>query len=235
MKPRMLDTPSGRKCREKRVSRVESAYRELKRRITENVYPPNHHILIGELAVELGMSVTPIRESLIALEKDGLIELIARRGMRVLPLTIRDMEEIYDTLTCLETHGAGLVAARRLSEDELLPLAETLEEMEEALEIPDLDRWADADERFHRTMISLCGNSRIAKLANANWDQIRRARHLSLRLVPLPHRSNEEHRALLEAFRSGDVAVAQRVHHAQRIRASENIVGVLRRFHLFEI
>lgn len=218
-----------------RVSLVDTAYAELKRRITENLYPPNHQILIGDLAKELGMSRTPIRDALIALEKDGLIALIARRGMRVLPLTIKDMEEIYDALTCLEVRAAELVAARRLSKAELQPLAAALASMEDALKVPDLDLWANADEQFHRIMIGLCGNDYISRLGNATWDRIRRARYLSLRLVPLPVRSNKEHRALLDAFYAGDPERARQTHYDQRIRSSEKIVEVLNRFHLAEI
>ena len=231
----MRDHATDSKRNGSRVSLVDTAYAEIKRRITQNFYPPNHQVLIGDLAAELGMSRTPVRDALIALEKDGLIELTARQGMRILPLTIQDMEDLYDALTCLEVRAAELVAARGFPVEGLQPLADALSRMEQALKVQDLDHWADADEDFHRTMIAMCGNQQIARLANATWDRIRRARYLSLRLVPLPVRSNQEHRKLLDAFLRGEPETARDVHYAQRIRSSEKIVEVLKRFHLSEI
>lgn len=78
------------------LSRVEYAYRKIKNSITHNVYPANFQILEPELAKKLGISRTPVREALIRLEADKLIQLIPRRGMRVNPLSISDLREVLD-------------------------------------------------------------------------------------------------------------------------------------------
>ena len=70
-----------------RRSLVDQAYREIKQRLMGNLYPPNLQILEQDLAVQLGMSRTPVREALIRLEREGLVEIIPRRGMRVVPIS----------------------------------------------------------------------------------------------------------------------------------------------------
>ena len=65
------------------TSLVERAYAEIKRRIFSNEYPPGFQALEQEVASQLGMSRTPVREALIRLENERLVELVPRRGMRV--------------------------------------------------------------------------------------------------------------------------------------------------------
>jgi DNA-binding GntR family transcriptional regulator len=218
-----------------RLSLVESAYTELKRRIVDNVYPPNQRILEQELAEDLGMSRTPVREALIRLEKDGLIELIPRQGMRVLPLSIEDMKHIYEALTCLEPAAAEMFAKRKPDADELVPLKQAVRDMDQALADQDLDAWAEADERYHRYLLEHCGNPRIAAMALGVMDVVRRARLLSLRLLPPPMQSNKEHAALVVALQQGDYHTAREIHERQRRRASKAIIEALQRFHLNDI
>jgi DNA-binding GntR family transcriptional regulator len=72
-------------------SRVNDAYVQIKAEILSNRLPPGFQAPEPEVALRLGMSRTPVREALIRLEADGLVELIPRRGVRVLPLRAEDM------------------------------------------------------------------------------------------------------------------------------------------------
>ena len=65
---------AGKKPAPPRASLVERAYREIKSRIMGNIYPPNLQVLEQDLALQLGMSRTPVREALIRLEKEGLVD-----------------------------------------------------------------------------------------------------------------------------------------------------------------
>lgn len=216
-------------------SRVDWAYDVLKERILNNQYPPGFHALEQELAEELGVSRTPLRESLIRLQNEGLIELIPRRGMRVVPISAADMREIYEVLTCLESTAAELLAERRPAEDDLLPMSEAVEDMEKALDKGDLEAWAEADERFHRLLLELCGNQRILSITSTMRDQGHRARMTSLRLRPLPTRSNEEHRQLLDAIRNGDPVRAREVHHQHRKHASQMLTSIFEKYNLVRL
>src|SRR5690606_38080296 len=144
-------------------SMADVALRELRRRILDNVWPPGYQALEQELALALGMSRTPIHEALICLQSEGLIEIIPRRGMLVLPVSAADMREIYAVLTALECAAVEMVALRRPDKQTLQPLSDATRDMAAALAEggAGLEAWAAADERFHKQLLVLCGNRQL--------------------------------------------------------------------------
>src|SRR5436190_6022784 len=108
---------------------TDRAYAELRGRILRNEMPIGRLFLEQELADQLRMSRTPVRETLIRLEQDGLVEVRPRHGMRVRPVSADDVREIYEILTCLEATAAGLLAARRPTPAELGPLRKANDDM----------------------------------------------------------------------------------------------------------
>src|SRR5512144_1097223 len=139
-------------------SLAESAYQKMRRRILDNVWSPGFRALEQTLALELGMSRTPVREALIRLAKEGLVEVIPRHGMTVLPVSADDMRNIYEMLTALEAMAAELAVRRGPSAMELTALETATRDMARALKANDLEAWAAADERFHQRLVALCGN-----------------------------------------------------------------------------
>ena len=210
----------------------EVAYEQIKRRILDNEYQTGHQALEHEVAEDLGMSRTPVREALIRLKHEGLVELIPRRGMRVVPVVAEDMKEIYEVLTSLESMAAELLARQQPDAKTLAPLRTATEDMEVALRDDDLDAWAAADERFHRALIDLCGNRRLASMANTVRDQGHRARMVTLRLRQKPIASADEHERVLNAIESGDWRTARDVHYAHRKRASDELTDILEKYRL---
>ncbi len=215
-----------------RGSRVEEAYSAIRRRILDNVYPPGHQALEGDLADELAISRTPVREALIRLANEGLVEVIPRHGMRVLPVSPTDMREIYVVLTALESAAAELLAQRRPNEAELQPLLEATRDMTRALAADDLDAWATADERFHQGLVELAGNRTLIDAVARLGDRVHRARMFSLRLRPKPVNSTHEHMAMLERIRAGDGGGAVEVNRAHRERASRELLAIFERYRL---
>lgn len=206
---------------------TDEAYRTIKARILQNRWPAGHLALEQELASDLGMSRTPIREALIRLEKEGLVEVRPRHGMRVLGVSARDMTEIYEILTALESMAAEFVARRGLDREQLGSLRAAVRDMDKALARDDLDAWAVADERFHKLLVDYCGNCRLKRLVDGCFDQAHRARMLTLRLRPKPTRSNDDHRATLDAIERRDPEAARETHRLHRRRAGEMLVGIL--------
>lgn len=215
-----------------RFSRVDHAYQEIKQRILNNVYYPGYQVLEKDLAEELGVSRTPVREALILLQHDGLVELIPRHGMRVVPIEADDMREIYEVLTALECLAAELLAKRRPDASELEPMRQAIVRMDQALEDDDLEAWARADENFHQHLLDLCGNRRLISMARTVMDQGHRARIVTLRLRPKPVDSNREHHALLDAIEKGDGDAARQRHQEHRRRASKVLIELLKKFRL---
>lgn len=213
-------------------SLVELAYERVKQRILDNQYYPGYQALENEVAEDLGMSRTPVREALIRLKHEGLVELIPRRGLRVVPVLADDMKEIYDVLTSLESMAAELLAKRKPDAATLEPMKEATRDMEVALKNDDLDAWATADEKFHRALIELCGNRRLANMANTVRDQGHRARMVTLRLREKPSASVDEHEQVLRAIENGDWETARDVHYQHRRRASEELTEILEKYRL---
>ncbi len=211
---------------------VDAAYGQIRRRILDNLWPPGHRALEQEVALALGMSRTPVREALVRLQSEGLVEVVPRHGMRVLPVSPNDMREIYEILTALECMAAELLARSRPSDAQLKPLVDATDAMERALAADDLDAWAAADERFHALLVELAGNRLLQAAVMNHWDRAHRARLFTLRLRPKPVSSTREHRQLVERLRAADAEGAARVNRSHRERASGELLALFERYPL---
>ncbi len=216
-------------------TQAEKAYAALKRMILDNELAAGRQLLETEAAILLGMSRTPVREAMVRLSQDGLVELRARHGMQVMPISAADMKEIYDVLTALESCAAQLAAARRPSGSQLRPLEKAIMDMDAALRRDDLTAWAAADERFHLALVELSANGRIRQLVNTYWDQSHRVRIVTLRLRPKPTGSNADHAALVESIRRGEPEEARRIHYEHRKRNAVMLVDLLTRLGLKQL
>jgi hypothetical protein len=130
------------------MSLVDAAYEQIRQRILDNVWPPGHRALEQEVALELGMSRTPVREALMRLQNEGLVEVIPRHGMRVLPVSPTDMREIYQILTALECMAPNCWR-RKPGEAELAPLVDATSAMDPRSRPTTWTPGPRADERFH--------------------------------------------------------------------------------------
>lgn len=211
----------------KSLSQTQRAVHELRDMIVNNQLPPGSNYLETELAEMLNMSRTPVREAVIVLESQGLVEVRPRRGVRVLPLSARDMEEIYEVLTELEAHAAEKAASGPVDPADRAAVEATLKDMDRALSRDDREAWAQADKRFHDLLVHLGGNNRLAAIVDSFNDQVHRARMLTVRLRPSPIKSNEDHRALFNAILAGDGAKARSLHIRHRTEAKNLIIGLL--------
>ena len=217
---------------EGRANLVSAAYARLKDDILANRLPPGFQSPEPEMAARLGMSRTPVREALLRLEADGLIELVPRRGARILPVSVEDMREIYEILTALEPEAAALLAARKPSSADLDDLEAANADMEEALAREDLDAWGEADRRFHRGLLELQDNRRLTAVVERLSDQAHRVRTLTLRLREKPVRSTREHRRILEHIRAGEADDTRRVFRDHRQRSGAELLAILESYRL---
>lgn len=173
------------------------------------------------------MSRTPVREALIRLENEKFVQIIPRHGMRVVPLSLNDLRDVYEVLTALELTAIERLARSGLDDGGMAALDQALDDMDAALRKRNIDGWVKADERFHRMLIERCGNARLASMAFMLWDQGHRARLTTVRLRPVLETSNREHRAVVEAIRRGNWREAVLKHAKHRARTSREIIGLL--------
>jgi DNA-binding GntR family transcriptional regulator len=216
-------------------SLVDEAYVQIHRRILDNAWPPGHRALEQEVALALGMSRTPVREALLRLQNEGLVEVIPRHGMRVLPVSPNDMREIYQILTALECMAAELLARRLPSGKELEPLVAATKAMDKALKAGDLEAWAAADESFHRQLVELAGNRQLQATVMNYWDRAHRARMVTLRLRPKPVNSTREHRALVDRIAAGDADGAAQLFRAHRQRAGRELLAIFEHYRFAQL
>jgi DNA-binding GntR family transcriptional regulator len=198
----------------------------LKAMILTGGLPPGSDHLETEIAAMLGVSRTPVREAAVMLQGRGLLEIRPRRGLRIVPLTVSDMVEIYQILTELEPLAARLVAEAR-PPGAVEALEACVDAMDAALEREDRAAWAEADDAFHRLLVERSGNRRLASIVGATTDQVHRARLVTLHMRPAPKGSNDDHRRLLVAIRDGCGDEARAIHRDHRERAQRMIVGLL--------
>lgn len=185
--------------------------------------PPGLMVLEEQLARTLGMSRTPLREALIRLAHEDLVEIIPRRGMRVKPVTLRDLREIDEVLACLEVQAAERLATRRLTDEECAALQAAIDGMDAALEAEDMDAWAEADFQFHSLLFELCGNTHLMRTAKLFLDKAHRARLATLPFRRTPVYSNSNHAAVVEAIKRGDAETARDIHLAHKRRWSREL------------
>ena len=210
------------------------AVEKLRALIFAGELPAGSDHLETELAARLGMSRTPVREAALTLEAQGLLEVRARKGVRILPISVRDMEEIYDVLTVLESMAAAAAARHGYAARDLAALEQSISDMEAALSQEDREAWAAADDLFHTELVRLGGNGRVMSIVALMADQVRRAKAVTLHMRPLPLQFNTDHRGVLDAIRAGDAVRANNIHHTHRTAAKETLMQLLQqnRLHL---
>lgn len=218
-----------------KLSLVKVAYARLKEEIRTSRMPPGFQATEPEISDLLDMSRTPVREALIRLEAEGLVELKPRRGARVLPVSPKDMREIYELLTALEPEAAAKVAEQRLEPSELLVLEEATSRMENAIEAQDLDAWAAADNDFHTQLLYFHGNARLTNFVASLLQQAHRARMVTLKMRALPVQSTMEHREILESLSRGDAKTTRRLFRTHRERAAKELLQILNEYGLEQL
>lgn len=211
-----------------RLPARERAYRELKFRILEGRLPPGTTLLETEVAQLLSLSRTPVREALIRLEEEELVEVRPRRGITVTALTIEDIAQIYEVFSTLEVKAAQLAARKGIDAEGAQILRGLMAQMERATGRGEMAEWSRLDDRFHSGIVARCGNRRLQATLRQYWDQQYRARMAIVRLRPAPVRSDREHAAILEAILAGDEERAMRLHQEHRDRADGQLLALLR-------
>jgi DNA-binding GntR family transcriptional regulator len=211
---------------------ADRAYESLRARILGLHLLPGQLIVEPEVAAELGMSRTPVREALARLRFEGLVTAAPRRGFVVTVPTVEAMREVYEITAGLEGQAVRL-ATQRASEETLTALAAAIEAQETALAADvltaeHLAAWTDADRRFHRRLREAAGNRQLLELMRQFDGQLHRARVATIHLRPTPRQSTDEHRAVLQAIVARDSVRAQQLHLAHRERADQAMLEVIK-------
>ncbi len=181
----------------------QRVYERLREEIASGALRPGEQLVEARLASELGVSKTPVREALIRLERDGLVEIEPYRGARVLEPSPSDVSEILELREVLECHIARQLAATRPAEV-LEALAATIERGRAALARGSEAEVAAALTEFSDLLAGACANGRLAAVLKDLRNVMLLIGSTSLRAVGREARSLDEHARILAAIAEGD-------------------------------
>ncbi|WP_369184465.1 GntR family transcriptional regulator [Streptomyces sp. Y1] len=160
------------------------------------------------LAADFGVSATPVREAMLDLAREGLVEAVRNKGFRVTELTERDLDDYTEIRALIEVPTVGRVA-RTASKEQLERLRPQAEAIVAAARKHDLIGYLEADRQFHLDLLGLAGNARLVDVVG---DLRKRSRLYGL--TRLDERgelvsSAEEHLELLDLMIAGDADAAE--------------------------
>jgi DNA-binding GntR family transcriptional regulator len=184
-------------------SLAERAYNTLKEAILSGSLTPGAHLAEVELAEALGISRTPVREAIFRLRNDGLVDPVPGGGSVVHTLSSDEIRELFIIREALEQVSVRECASRADHAD-FAVLNRLLGEQRKAKTSGNVERFLDADERFHFEICRLAGLSQTVGLLISLRERMRQA---GLGAVAQPNRMKrvlEEHTAILRALESGD-------------------------------
>jgi DNA-binding GntR family transcriptional regulator len=184
----------------------EDVARFVRKRIFDGTYAAGQYVRLDQLAAELGISVTPVREALFELRAEGLLAQQPRRGFVVLPVTARDLTDVAN----VQAHVGGELAARaaiNIDEEQLRDLKAIQAQLEEAYARGDDELAVRLNHEFHRAINVAAGSPKLAQLMS----QITRYAPESVfpTIAGWAEQSVKDHRRVLAALEKRDDRLAR--------------------------
>lgn len=210
----------------RRTSLVEEAVRVLHGAILTGRLAPGARLRQVELAAQMKISRTPLREALRKLEQEGLMTVLPGGGLRVALLDLDEAVELYEIREVLDGLAARL-AAQRISASQLPALSRLLAQMEECVARQDAHRWFTAHVAFHEGIFQASVNGRLQRMSSVIRLSIQRFHPV---LLTTPNRlveAHREHREVFEAIQARDPEAAERLARAHIARAREIVLKVI--------
>ncbi len=212
----------------KKLEPIESSlisikvYEIIREAIISGKFPPGMKLTVDDLSKELKVSRTPVKEALVRLEREGLVENIPRRGMYVARISIEDALEIYELREILE----GLAArktAENINEENLKLLKEIVKKSENYVKEGDFKNYSNLDEEFHKIIWNISKNKKLFKILENIRSVIRLLMTSSVNIPGRAQSSLLEHKKILSAFEKRDSDLAEN-YMREHIRNVKEIV-----------
>ena len=201
-------------------------FQTLREAILRGELKPGERLMELQLAAQLGVSRTPIREAIRMLEQEGLAVTVPRKGAEVAKMTLKGMEDVLEIREALDILACQL-ACDRITEELLVALEEKKKAFEASLETKDVKVIADADISFHDVIYDATGNPKLIALLNNLREQIYRYRVEYLKKVEnypiLIQEHDDIYQALVKHHRE-DATEAIRVHVKNQAIAVKEVI-----------
>lgn len=177
------------------------------------------------IADELGVSIIPVRESLLQLQAEGLVQNIPHRGVFVTELSLDDLHEIYVVRETLE-ELATILAIPSMSGEVLSQLSKQIEAMEVATERNDFDFLFELNRTFHFKIYRCSGNNTLIQMIESLWDRSTVYRRVYTFMPERAKQALAEHKTIYAFCKSGDPSAAG---HAVRENVQQTTRGIMAR------
>ena len=190
-------------------TKSDHAYRHVRRRILSGELEPGAVLQQRELASQIGISTTPLREALRRLKSEGLVELDAHRDARIAPLRAEEARDLLELRKSLDPLAAGLAAQRRTSAD-LHAIRAAHEGLEPLPSHPAYEQLV-AHRAFHQAIYRASHNELLIEALDALWDKADRYRRLALqneRGQAARDDKAEQHQLLVDHIAAGESEAA---------------------------
>ncbi|RQD78768.1 MAG: GntR family transcriptional regulator [Halanaerobium sp. MSAO_Bac5] len=200
----------------------DEVYETLKTKIINHEIKPGERIIDKNLAEQLGVSRSLVRQALTILEKEDLVTSVPRSGFYVKEIKERDVVEIYEIRKILEK-AATRKAVAQIPEKDIEKLDEIFENAKKDLDKDKVLQFIKADNQLHKTIINNCGNQRLIKLINSYNTYIAFYRVVDLSRVERAKEAYFEHLEIFKAVKAKDVEKSVEL-MANHIENAKNII-----------
>jgi DNA-binding GntR family transcriptional regulator len=201
------------------------AYDALKSAILEmNIYAPSAELRLDEraLSARFGVSRTPLREALAQLDQEGLVKIVARRGIYIVRKSKAEMLDMITVWAALESMAARL-ATKGATDDEIAslhPLVDTFSQDEVARK---LGEYSDANIRFHQAIIALGKCPLIVELTDKLFFHVRAIRQRTIAEQDRARRSIADHKEIVAALEARDTERAERLVREHTLKLRDHV------------
>jgi DNA-binding GntR family transcriptional regulator len=186
----------------------EIVFESLREAIINGVLKPGERLMEVQLAEEMGVSRTPVREAIRKLELEGFVIMVARKGAYVAGISMKDVVDVFEIRAALEGLAASL-AAERITDEEKEEMERLLVRKAACVEAGDYDSLTEIDTEFHELLYKASRNERLMQIISNLREQINRFRMVSLAFPGRGREALEEHKKMAEAIAERDAALAQ--------------------------
>jgi DNA-binding GntR family transcriptional regulator len=172
------------------------AYNIIKQRVIDMQLRPGEVIMVQPLAQELGLSRTPVREALVRLHEDGLLENANGNKFKVSEIDLSKIIEIYDMREVLEGYAVRQLASNHL-EEQIQDLASICNAMDKAYQESNIKAFFELDSDFHAKIIDFTKNTTLQELTSLIVDRTQRIRFLSWYVPKRLEETIDEHQKIV--------------------------------------
>jgi DNA-binding GntR family transcriptional regulator len=197
----------------------------LRQRIFSHELPPGTWIDEQALAIDYGISRTPLREALKVLASEGLVTLKPRRGCYVTEISERDLDEIFPLMAMLEGRCA-FEATQKAKAEDIARLDAVHGLLEKHAASGDKERFFEANQEFHRAVQELADNRWLLQVIQDLRKVLKLTRLHSLSLEGRLQESLDEHRAIMAGFKARDAAQAEKAMHDHLLAGREALAKI---------